>query len=123
MLLEGEGTKLPGKDAWLECWVLANTSAQGDPHPVQPLPTGWVHTADVATTSVGSSLLANADQAAGGGSMVIKVSPIKEGKDKYKWDALLGYAGMRKLGLGIDKDTGRILRAQYREHVLGAMSS
>ena len=45
---------------------------------------------------------------AGTGVLVIKVSPVKGGKDSKGFDAILGGPGMQRLGLGINKETHKL---------------
>ncbi|KAJ9511958.1 hypothetical protein QJQ45_004446 [Haematococcus lacustris] len=44
----------------------------------------------------------------GTGVLIIKVSPVKEGRDSKGFDAILGGPGMQRLGLGINKETHKL---------------
>jgi hypothetical protein len=50
-------------------------------------------------------------------SLTIKVlSPVKKGKDRHGYDAILGSTGMARLRLGIDRETGRLYVKRINLH-------
>lgn len=94
LLLEGEGSTViqdPMQTSYLEVYTDVGTA---DPS-----------NGTTAITNLSHQESAGASPPA----LTIRVlSPIRKGKDKKGFDAILGSRGMHRLRLGINKDTGRL---------------
>uniref|UniRef100_A0A7S0WNH6 Uncharacterized protein n=1 Tax=Chlamydomonas leiostraca TaxID=1034604 RepID=A0A7S0WNH6_9CHLO len=95
LLLEGEGGGVledPLRSAFLEVWT--------DVGSVQP---------SDASNSASSIGLCPPMAEAGSEPLAIQVlSPVRKGKDRHEFDAILGATGMAKLRLGIERDSGTL---------------
>jgi hypothetical protein len=129
---DGPGETLLGNSEWLSVYAIEGTGQRDalSSISITPFPHDLIATAGTelgATSSSGAAgtVPAGADSGAqqagcdssGSATFRLKVSPVKEGVDKYQHAALLGRPGRSKLGIGIDKQ-GHLFHSAV-VHLLG----